>query len=272
MDKKLIDLIKLDKPLVIFDLETTGLSLSLDKIIEIAYMKITPDGRIIEGDIFLDPEMKISEESIAVHGITNESVAGKKTFRDISQTLWGIFENSYYSGFNVINFDLPILRREFLRVGLDFNYDNSQIIDSKVIYNYMEPRTLSAAYKHYCGKDHYDAHSAIADVKATKEILEAQLETYEEVRDWEFVNKIHKANSDRFVDNDRKFYWRDGEAYFSFSKNKDVSLSKVAQNDPGFLKWMLTADFSEETKNIVKRALEGKFPKKEEKTETARQV
>lgn len=265
MSKKIIDLIKLDKPLVIFDLETTGLSISLDKIIEIAYVKIFPDGRMVEGDIFLNPEIKISEESIAIHGIANEDVAGKPTFKQIAQTFWGVFENSYYGGFNIINFDLPILRREFLRVGLDFNYDNGQIIDSKIIYNYMEPRTLSAAYKHYCGKDHYDAHSAIADVRATREILESQLETFEEVRDWGFINKIHKANSDRFVDNDRKFYWRDGEAYFSFSKFRDVSLGKVAQTDPGFLQWMLTADFSDETKNIVKQALAGKLPKKENK-------
>ena len=264
MGKKLIQLLKLDKPLVVFDIETTGLSLSIDKIIEIAYVKVYPDGRLVEGDIFINPEIKISEESIAIHGITNEDVAGKPTFRQMAQSLWGVFADSYYSGFNIINFDLPILRREFLRVGFDFAYDNSQIIDSKIIYNYMEPRTLSAAYKHYCDKEHYDAHSAIADVRATKEILEAQMEKYEEVRDWEFIHKIHKANNDRFVDNDRKFYWRDGEAHFSFSKHKDEALAKVAQNDPGFLQWILTADFSDETKNIVRKALEGKFPKKEE--------
>jgi len=267
MKPKINNLIKLDKPLVIFDIETTGLSLSIDKIIEIAYVKIFPDGRVVESDIYLNPEIKISEESMAVHGITDEQVAGKPTFKDVAQTLWGVFENSYYSGFNIINFDLPILRREFLRTGLDFHYDSTQIIDSKIIYNYMEPRTLSAAYRHYCNKEHYDAHSALADVKATREILEAQLEKYAEIRDWGFINKIHKTDLDRFVDNDRKFYWRDSEAHFSFSKYRDVSLSKVAGTDPGFLQWILTADFSEETKNIVKKALEGQFPKKEEKKE-----
>lgn len=262
MKQKLSELIKLDKPLVIFDVETTGLSMTMDKIIEIAYLKVFPDGRLIEGDIFLNPEIRISEESIAIHGITNEQVADKPAFKEVANNLWAIFENSYYSGFNVINFDLPILRREFLRVGYDFNYDHGQIIDSKVIYNYMEPRTLSAAYKLYCEKEHLDAHSALADVRATKEILEAQLEKYAEARDWEFINKLHKSSNERFVDNDRKFYWRDGEAHFSFSKHRDSSLARVAETDPGFLQWILTADFSEETKNIVRKALSGSFPKK----------
>jgi len=261
--QKITELLKIDRPLVIFDIETTGLSLSIDRIIEIAYIKIFPDGRIVKDDIFLNPEIKISDESIAVHGITNEQVANKPTFRQIAQNLWGVFENSYYSGFNITNFDLPILRREFIRVGLDFNYHDSNIIDAKVIYNYMEPRTLAAAYKHYCDKEHENAHSALYDVEATLEVLNAQLAKYNETRDWDFINKIHKPAGNRFVDNNRKFYWRDGEAYFSFSKHRDTSLKQVAQNDPGFLRWILDSDFSDETKNIVRNALEGTFPKKD---------
>ncbi len=259
---KIPKLLKLDKPLVVFDVETTGLSLSVDRIIEIAYLKIFPDGRMLKDDIFLNPEIKISEEAVAVHGITDEQVAGEATFKDVARDLWGIFENSYYSGFNIIGFDLPILKREFLRAGMNFEYHSSDVVDSKVIYNYMEPRTLSAAYKNYCGKDHYDAHSALADVEATAEVLEAQLEKYEEIRDWDFIKKIHYARDERFVDNDRKFYWRNGEAHFSFSKYRDVSLAKVVRIDPGFLEWILNSDFSEETKNIVARALDGKFPEK----------
>lgn len=259
---KIHELIPLDKPLVVFDLETTGLSLSMDRIIELAYVKIFPDGRVKKADIFINPEMEISEESSAVHGIKNEDVADKPAFKDLAQEIWAVFQDSHYSGFNIVNFDLPILRREFLRAGLDFDYHEAKIIDSKVIYNYMEPRTLSAAFKFYCGKEHYDAHSALADVEATAEVLEKQMKKYKEVRDWEFVNKIHKAKEERYVDNDRKFYWRNGEAYFSFSKHRDVSLAKVAQADPGFLNWILQADFSEEMKNIVRNALNGKFPSK----------
>ena len=259
---KIHELLRLDKPLIVFDLETTGLSLSIDRIIELAYVKIFPDGSVKKADFFINPEMEISEESSVVHGIKNEDVADKPTFRELAQELWAVFQDSYYSGFNVVGFDLPILRREFLRAGLDFDYHDAKIVDSKVIYNYMEPRTLSAAFKFYCGKEHYDAHSALADVEATVEVLENQIKKYKEVGDWEFINKIHKAKEDRYVDNDRKFYWRNGEAYFSFSKHKDVSLVKVVQIDPGFLNWLLTADFSEETKNIVRNALNGKFPSK----------
>lgn len=259
---KIHELLKLEKPLVIFDLETTGLSLNIDRIVEMAYIKIYPDGKIKKADIFLNPEMHISDESSVVHGIKDEDVAGKQTFREVAQELWEVFSDCCYSGFNITGFDLPILRREFLRAGLDFDYTNAKIVDSKVIYNYMEPRTLSAAFKYYCGKELHDAHSALADVQATAEVLEKQIEKYNEVQNWEFIDKIHRASEDRFVDNDRKFYWRNGEAYFAFSKHKDESLKSVAQTDPGFLSWILQADFSDEMKNIVRNALNGKFPSK----------
>lgn len=262
MFNKINKFLKLDKPLVIFDLETTGLVLSMDKIIEIAYIKYLPNGRVIKDDIFLNPEMPISRESTEVHGITNDDVADKPTFKEKAQEFWDIFQNSYYGGFNIINFDLPMLKREFIRCGIDFDYTNKDIIDSKTIYHYMEPRTLSAALKYYCNKDHDNAHNALADVEATAEILACQMEKYNEIHDWDFVRKIHSTSDDRYVDNERKFYWRDGEAYFSFSKHKDTPLSEVAKTDPSFLQWIVSADFSEETKDIIKKALQGEFPKK----------
>ncbi|MDP2736878.1 MAG: 3'-5' exonuclease [bacterium] len=262
MPKKINDLISLDKPLVIFDLETTGLSINLDRIIEIAYLKIMPDGKIIKDDLLINPEMKIPAEAFAIHGISDDKVKDAPTLKDKAEELYGIFYDCSYGGFNVFNYDLPMLKREFLRVGLDFNYDNAKVIDSQKIYHYMEPRTLAAAYKFYCEKEHVDAHNALADVEATVKILTKQLEKYEETRDWDFIYKIHHAADDRFVDTDRKFYWRGGEAFFAFSKHKDRSLADVAEKDPGFLGWLLSADFSEETKEIVKKALNGELPKK----------
>ena len=156
-----------------------------------------------------------------------------------------------------------MLKREFLRVGLDFDYAAAKIIDAKVIYHQMEPRTLSAAYKFYCRKEHIDAHNALADVESTAKILTKQLEKYSEVRDWDYIYRIHHSLDDRFVDNDRKFYWRSGEAHFAFSKYKDRSLAEVVARDPGFLNWILGADFSDETKEIVGKALAGEMPKKE---------
>jgi DNA polymerase III subunit epsilon len=254
--------LKLDRPLVIFDTETTGLIMSMDRIIELGYIKIDNDGRITKDDLYLNPEMAISEESMAVHGITDEQVKDKPTFRDKAKDLWEIFRDCYYGGFNVIDFDLPILKREFLRAGIDFTYTKDDIIDSKQIFHYMEPRTLSAAYKFYCGKEHTDAHNALADVEASAEVLVKQLEKYKEARDLNFLRDLNKVDSSKWVDNDRKFYWRSGQAYFAFSKHKDEPLSKVAEFDRDFLKWILSADFSEETKLIIEQALDGKFPEK----------
>jgi DNA polymerase III subunit epsilon len=155
-----------------------------------------------------------------------------------------------------------MLKREFLRVGLDFTYSKDDIIDSKQIYHYMEPRTLSAAYRFYCGKEHTDAHNALADVEATAEVLFKQLVKYKEARDLNFWQSLNKADYSKWVDNDRKFYWRNGQAHFAFSKFKDISLATVVKTDPDFLKWILSADFSEETKLIVEQALDGKLPEK----------
>lgn len=255
-------LIKLEKPLVVFDLETTGLSVNLDRIIELAYLKISPEGKITQEDLLFNPEINIPKEVTEINGLTDEIVKDKPLFRDQAKDLLEVFNGCDFGGFNVMTFDLPFLRREFLRAGLNFDYAPCKIIDSKVIYHYMEPRTLSAAYKFYCQKEHEEAHNALGDVMATAEILGQQLKQYKELCDWSFIHKIHHAGQDRYVDNDRKFYWRNGEAYFAFSKHKDKPLAEVAGSDPGFLNWILSADFSDETKEIVSKALRGEMPKK----------
>lgn len=265
MPHRIAKLLKLDKPLVIFDLETTGLSIFVDKIVEIAYLKIMPNGVVFKKEFLLNPGMEIPEESIEIHGITNDDVAGAPTFKQKSLELWDVFHDCYYGGFNVIYFDLPMLRREFIRVGMDFNYDVSQIIDAKRIYQYMEPRTLAGAYKYYCGKEHKYAHSAMSDVEVTTEVFNKQLEKYKEIRDIEFIKKIHSEPSEIFIDNEKKFYWRYGKAHFAFSKYRDESLESVAKTDPGFLDWILSADFSERIKDIIRGALKGEFPKKKKK-------
>ncbi len=261
---KIAKLIALDKPLVVFDLESTGLSVTMDRIIEVAYLKIFPSGVVKKGVMLLNPEMNIPAEAVAIHGISDDQVKDEPTFKEKAQEIWEIFNGCNFSGFNIMGFDLPLLRREFLRAGMDFDYTAAKIIDAKVIYHFMEPRTLSAAYKFYCGKEHDEAHSALADVLVAAEVLEKQLEKYGETRDWEFIHKIHHLDNDRFVDNDRKFFWRNGEAHFSFSKYKGRPLGEIVKLDPGFLNWILSADFSEETKGIIKKALNGELPKKHE--------
>ncbi len=254
--KKIAKVLKLDKPLVIFDIETTGKVIYKDKIVEIAYIKIWADGRVKKEEMMLNPQMPISREATTVHGLINEDVSGKPVFQKKAQEIWEVFNNCYYSGFNVLNFDLPILRREFIRVGMDFDYKIPQIIDSKVIYQHMVPRSLSATYQYYCNKEFKQSHTAMGDVEVAAEILIKQLAQYNEIRDWNFVDKIHQSPEDSYVDNARKFYWEHGRAYFAFSKYRGIALLEIAKINPKFLKWIISADFSEETKTIIKKALE----------------
>ena len=203
----------------------------------------------------MNPETKISLEASQIHGIKEEDVKGRPTFKQMAQKIWDVFNKSYYGGYSITNFDLPLLKREFLRVGMDFNYTFDDIIDSRVIFDYMEPRNVSFAHKYYCGKGEVETPRARGEVKAMMEIFKKQLKKYEEIRSPEFIRKIHKAKSDRFVDSTVKFYWHWGEAYFAFGKHKGRPLNQVAKEDQEYLKWILEADFSDETKNIITEAL-----------------
>lgn len=249
-------MIELDKPLVIFDIETTGLDISSDKIIEIAYIKIFPNKKILKNSFLINPEMPIPQEATVIHNIDNKTVEKSPTFKDIAQELWEVFHDCYYSGFNILNFDLLVLRREFIRVGMDFNYKTEQVIDSKRIFQHMAPTNLSSAYEYYSWKGFNKQRSSMSHTEAAAEILMKQFERYNELTDKNFLKKIHLQGHDINVDNIRKFYWRNGEACFSFSKYKDKPISEVAEKDRDFLEWIITADFTEETKNIVKTALE----------------
>lgn len=254
--KKITKHLKLDKPLIIFDIEATGLNLHSDKIVELAYIKILPTGRIKKDDMILNPEMTISAEAISIHGIRNRFVANKPKFREKAQELWELFNDCYYSGFNVHNFDLPLLRREFIRCGLDFEYSYKKIIDTKKIFYTMVPQTLSAAYEYYIKKDFTQWHTALIDTEVTAEILAKQLDKYEECRDWEFINKMHNADNEAHTNSTRKFYWLRGEAYFAFSKYRDKPLKEIAKKDPKFLEWIIKADFNDKVKNVVSKTIE----------------
>ncbi|PIP34203.1 hypothetical protein COX69_02675 [Candidatus Falkowbacteria bacterium CG_4_10_14_0_2_um_filter_48_10] len=254
--KSLAQALQIKKPLVIFDVETTGRNISADKIVALAYMKIWPEGRTQQAEYYFNPEVAISPESGSVHGITNSKVADQPVFKEKAPELLDIFRDCLYAGHNIISFDLPILRREFIRVGQDFNYRRSDIIDTRVIFQRLVPRTLAATYEYYCRVSLKDHNSAQRDVQAVFEILRRQMEKYGEMLDQTFLGKIHKEFSEEvYVDTTRKFYWRAGEAYFAFSEHRDQSLSQVAVSDPGYLAWMLESDFSEEVKEIVRQAL-----------------
>ena len=256
--EKLVKLLQLDKPLVIFDLTTTGSSISSDKIIHLAYVKIWPDGRTKKDEIYLNPGFKMDPEPVAIHGIKNRQLKGESNFQKRAQEIWDIFHDCYYGGFNIKNFDLPLLRRAFVRVGMDFEYSNKRIIDSKTIFHYMTPRGLSMAHKYYLGKECRGEFNAMKHVEISTDILIKQLEKYKEARSLDFVNMVHETDEKAQFGTTRKFYWINGEAYFAFSKYKDQSLISIIKKDKEFLHWVLEADFRDDVKSIIKQAL-GKY-------------
>ena len=253
----------LSRPLIFFDLETTGLDIKNDRIVQFAFVRINPDGTRDEWEELINPGCPIPKESTEIHGITDAMVRECMTMESFAPQISAFIENCDLGGFNVLRFDLPFLQNELTRHGYPLNLDEIRVVDAQVIYHKMEPRNLAAAYKHYCEKEIEGAHDAMNDVRATEAVFMAQLEAYADLP--KSVDAIHEFCNevpDRFVTPDRKFYWRNGKAVISFGKYRSKSIQWMAQHDPEYLKWMTTGEFAEETKAMVKDALEGKFPEK----------
>ena len=268
-----------ERPIVFFDLETTGVNIMTDRIIEISVVKIHPNGEREVKTRLINPEMPIPEESSAIHGITDEDVKDAPTFRAISKNFFLFLEDCDLAGYNIIKFDIPMLAKEFSKVGLNFNTSGRKIIDVYSIFCRMEPRNLSSAYRFFCGKKMVDAHSAEADTLATVEIFEAQLAKYRSADPETFPEEVESFPEDLeglhsfccqfsadHIDPEGRFKWRNGEAVVGFGKNTGLSLKKVAMESPDFLKWILRSDFSQEVKNIAADALRGIFPSKDSPT------
>ena len=247
-------------PLCFFDLETTGINITQDRIIEIAVIKVMPNGEIIRKSNFINPTVPIPPESTAIHGISNEDVADKPTFKEIGKEYVKFFEGADLAGFNILKFDVPMLVEEFLRAGVEFDYSRKKLIDAQKIFHMMEKRTLSAALKFYCGKEMKDAHSAEADTQATMDVLYAQIERYENQEvtdglgnkigviknDMEALNKLTATEmvdlAGRMVKNDK------GEPVFNFGKHKNKPVLTVFKEEPSYYDWMMKGDFSLDTK------------------------
>ncbi len=197
MRSSITDYLKLDRPLIIFDLETTGLSAGEDKIVEIAYEKILPSGDIVSYCQRINPGRPIPPESSRINGIYDKDVVESPSFATLCYELWNTFEGADVGGFNVIGFDLPFLKGEFASVGKNFDFLSRRVLDAKILYHKVAPRdmfaprNLSAAYKLYCGKEHTTAHTGAGDVRVTVEVLEKQLEKYAEFRDWKYLAELH---------------------------------------------------------------------------------
>lgn len=260
--------LRLDRPLVFFDTETTGTDPRQDRIVEFAAVKLHPDGSREEVRWLVNPKEPIPREASAIHGITDETVRDAPTFAEIAADILKFIDGCDLSGYNVARFDVPLLRKELERIDLRLEEEGVRVIDPQVIFFKKEPRDLSAAVSFYCGREHAGAHGALPDAVASLDVLVAQLERYPDLpADSEGLAAASAMPSDpRFVDSDRRFVWRHGEAYFNFGKVKGRSLRDVAERDVGYLGWILDRDFSEEVKGIVRRAKQGQFPQQESVT------
>lgn len=244
--------LKLQKPIVFFDLETTGVNAIHDRIVEISYIKVFPDGNEESKTLRINPERHIPEQSSAIHGIYDEDVKDCPTFKQVARDIAAIFVNSDIAGFNSNYFDVPMLVEEMLRAEIDFDITKCRLIDVQNIYHKLEQRTLSAAYKFYCGKNLEDAHSAQADTRATYEVLKAQLDKYPDKlnNDVQFLSSFSKMNDNvdfagRIIYNDKHI------PVFNFGKYKGQSVEDVLARDPGYYGWMMQGDFPQNTKQVL---------------------
>lgn len=245
--------LKLTRPIVFFDLETTGTNISTDRIVEISVIKLLPDGRVNTKTRRINPEMPIPAEATAVHHITDEDVASEPTFRQVANSLAALLQGCDIAGFNSNRFDIPLLDQEFVRAGVDFDFSKARFIDVQTIYHKKEPRTLVAAYRYYCGKDLTEAHSALADTQATMEVLLAQLEKYDDLPN-EVGALSEYACNNRNVDLMGRLVFDDqGREVINFGKYKGRLAEEVLAKDPGYYSWILNGDFAQNTKNAFTR-------------------
>ena len=246
--------LSLTRPLAFIDLETTGINMSSDRIVEIAIVKILPDGTKQVKRKLINPEMVIPQSSIDVHGITNEMVKDAPTFKQAGNEIKQFLENCDLAGYNSNKFDIPLLVEEFLRAGQDFNVDGRKLVDVQKVFHMMEPRTLSAAYKFYCSKELENAHSAEGDATATGEVLDAQVARYPQIGNT--VDSILKAvGDDEIVDFARRMIVQEGKIVFNFGKHKGKVVEDVLRMERSYYDWMMQGDFPQHTKQKLTEIL-----------------
>ena len=250
-----------DRPLVFFDLETTGISAPHDRIVELTAIRLEPDGRRTVWSNRMNPEMPIPKSATDVHGITNEDVAGKPPFSYFAPQLKQFFGDADLGGFGISRLDIPLLEAEFRRAGIEFSRRGRRIVDAQILFHMLEPRDLAAAYKKYCGSDLVNAHTSEGDVEASMAVVEGMLQSEAGLpRDVEGLNGLCNSEQENWIDSQGKFTWSSGVAVVGFGKYKGVPLRSIVQTDPRYLEWMLKSDFAEDTKAVAARALRGDFP------------
>ncbi len=243
--------LNLKNPIIFFDLETTGINIASDRIVEISYLKVDLNGNESSKTLRVNPEMPIPEKVVAIHGISNEDVKDAPTFNEVAKSVARDFEGCDLGGYNSVRFDIPLLAEEFLRAGVDIDLKRRKFVDVQVIFMKMEPRTLSAAYKFFANKELDNAHSAEADTRATYEVLQAQLDRYSNLEN--DIGKLAEFSAHtRNVDfAGRIVYNEDDVEVFNFGKYKGTPVSEVLDRDPGYYGWMMKGDFPLYTKKVL---------------------
>ncbi len=265
----MLENIELDRPIAFIDLETTGIRYYADRIVEFSVLKLHPDGTEEYKSRRVNPEMPIPAAATNVHGISNTDIEDEPTFRQLAKGICKFIDNCDLSGFNILDFDLPLLENEFKRVGIEFSRNNRQIIDTMAIYHNRVPydpnasRNLEAAYFFYCGKELKDAHIADNDVRACTEVMVGQMNMYDDLpRDVKGLCSFCSMGRENYIDLVGRFVWLEKEASFNFGKHKGRLLREIADEYPDYLGWVLGQDFSPEVIEIVTNALEDKLPEK----------
>jgi len=247
--------------LIYFDLETTGIDVATDKIVEISALRVEPDGHREQRTRRVNPGRPIPAGATAVHGIRDEDVRDEPAFAQVARGILEFLDGADLAGFNLARFDVPLLERELRECGLDLGLAERKVIDVMTIFHRKEPRDLSAAARFYLGRDHAGAHAADADVTITAEILEAQLERYEDLpNNAEALQVWCLRARPGAIDARGKFVWKSGEVVLSFGKHRGKPLRQVVAEDSGYLEWILQSDFPEDAKKVASGALRGEYP------------
>ena len=243
--------LKLIKPIVFFDLETTGINIGNDRIVEISMLKIFPNGKKLSKTWLVNPEIEIPKEATALHGITNEKVVTEPTFKELADSINEMIADADLAGFNSNRFDIPLLAEEFLRAGMNFDMNDRKAIDVQVIFHKKEQRAVSAGYKFYCNKELEDAHSAEADTNATYEILKAQLDRYDDIENSVEALSYYSSHSKRADFAGFILFNDEDQEIFSFGKYKGRVVEDVLKENPGYNAWIQNADFPLYTKKVL---------------------
>ena len=244
--------LNLKNPLVFFDLETTGINITKDRIVEISLLKVHPNGKEEIKSRRINPEMPSPPQATAIHGITDEDVKDCPTFKQVAKSLADMLEGCDLAGFNSSRFDVPMLSEEFLRAGVDFDMSKRKFVDVQIIFHKKEPRTLEAAYKFYCEKELKNAHSAEADTIATYEVLKSQLKHYPDLEnDIAFLSKEYSSFNNNVDFAGRFIFDEKGVEVFNFGKHKGKSVANVLRDEPSYYSWMMDGDFPLNTKQSL---------------------